>query len=450
MRYVAERELLRDPLLSIPEIRSAIDEYGLVVEAIGGASMRMRSVTGLNDRQYLNKFRIIPDNSYEYGYYVWLTDQVNEIPYPETVYHVTGVQAAKSIIEGKPILPSNSHILNEIKTHKSIAIYLCQMFFLTLNIDSVHLKDFVYSGSQVDAGQIRLSLNLADRSIDDYEQELVALFLEKNQNGLGFRLSSRLEATIKSLQAGKKPFEEPELKDQVDSFLVDLYRLTHIREGWLELVRDTLYGVRPIDYFDLEESMLMMLSLAEYKLKMLGNDPIDMMPAVLRISTKRLLNDLQSDGLNCILVDPLRQVHSILPTLNITPECVSDIYVPPSYQLDVRNSGIKVQTLDDIPPTDWLGEKDWRNVVNPDMWNPICAIRYKPNSQPFSWIDAARRGLIAPLHSIYSARSVPMGVLLSVFGASGFEFTKTELYKQHPIWFREALTMQYPHIMGVF
>ena len=450
MPYYGEIDSQKDRLFRIPEVKSAVEEYGHLTTIVGGAADRLTSKAASDDGQYFQTCGVNPLHKFNYRHAVWLTDQAENIPFPKTVYHVTGLPAAKAISDGKPLLPTADHSLSQITTHKGIALHLYPMFLQTLEIDTGQLEDFLFSGPQVDAEQLRHDIDLPYGNTAEYDKEVVALFLQKSQDGIGYRLSHRLEVAVRALQQGKKPIDDPDLKAQVDSWLVDLYRLTHMREGRLEMVRDSLYGARKVNDLQLKDAMVDLLSIAAYRLNGLQDEPAQTRPAVLEIDTGTLIRDLSPEGLYTVLIGG-RPMQTIFPSLTVTPNSVQTIFVHDSNVGDVNNSDIQVKTFDDIPQAAWLGSVDWRNV-RPDMWNPLCAIRYDTNSHPpFFWIDAARRGMIAPLHSIWQpAMGTPNGVLVSLFGEHRFKFTETDLYKQHPYWFLEAISMDYPFIEGVF
>lgn len=452
------RSVELDPTLKYhPELGACIGEYGQAVDAIEGAAERMRRGCGLNRNQYFQACHINPYHFGHFGYMTWLTDQAAEIPFPPTVYHVTGIPGAMNINTGQPLLSSTEHRLG-IPTHKGEALYLYPLFLEIFGINTGQLREFLFSGPQVDAEQLDHSLRLPYSDTESYSHDVVELFLTEADHS--YVLNPRLLAIIQALQNNLKPEHIPELKKTVDNYLFDLYRLTFIREGWLEDIRDLLYGRKttiqnpcsmipeqPINWKSIKEQLLIVLSLMPDRRCHEKLPPVSTKPAVLEIDTQALIKALSPGGLFAFVVSN-RPVQSIITSLAITPDSVKAIYV---HEDDLGIAGslnYKVNTFDDIPPAAWLGRVNWRDV-KPDMWNPLCSIRY--DGVPLNWISLAKRGKIAPLEPIFqSYMRTPRAALAHLFGEDAFGFIQNKLWNTQQVLVRETISYNFPTINGVF
>lgn len=439
-----------------PEIQPALDEYGGVVNVVEQTADRMRRGCELNRDRYFRACHINPWHFGHYGCMTWLTDQAAEIPFPPTIYHATGIQAAITIGAGRPLLPLTEHMLG-VPTHKGEALYLCNFFLDVLRINTGQLAEFLFSGPQVDAEQLDHALNLPYPGTKSYDKEVIGLFLADN----GSRLNPLLATIIQALQDGLKPEHIPELKTVVDNYLADLYRFTFIREGWLNTIRDLFYGRQTtvenpfsvaggekINWRDVGEALLIVLSLVPDRKISRGILPgVSLRPAVLEIDTQRLISDLSPGGLFAFLVGD-RPIGSIFTSLAITPGSVKTVYVHRDDLGKADNPNYKVNTFDDIPPASWLGGVNWRDV-KPDMWNPLCGIRYA--DVPLTWLSLVKEGRIAPLMPISEDNiGLSRPVLESLFGSNAFGFTQSELYKSKPTLVKGAISYHFPLIDGVF
>ena len=93
MPYYGEIDSQKDRLFRIPEVKSAVEEYGHLTTIVGGAADRLTSKAASDDGQYFQTCGVNPLHKFNYRHAVWLTDQAENIPFPKTVYHVTGLPA---------------------------------------------------------------------------------------------------------------------------------------------------------------------------------------------------------------------------------------------------------------------------------------------------------------------------------------------------------------------
>lgn len=138
------------------QIASAgIAENGKFVGILENAGERMARKTKYKSFDlFLERVIGIPIDGYHYDHRVFITDKADKLPFPSTVYHVSGGTALKSLQEGKLIIPSNAHYLGDVITDKGTSLHLVPAFMEALGIPLGNLKEFVFSGSQIDAEQI--------------------------------------------------------------------------------------------------------------------------------------------------------------------------------------------------------------------------------------------------------------------------------------------------------
>ncbi len=219
---------------------SGVAEYGKLASILEESSRRISQLTKYKTfRSFLFDSIGVPIEDHYYGPEVFMTDKAQELPYPKTVYHVTGGMALKSLQEGKKLIPTEAHFLSGVSTDKGNLVHLVPAFMETLGVKLGNLREFIFSGPQIDAEQIAHQNNMSGVDIDSIGK---GIFLQSR--GSRYVLSDDLDSILRALDQGEIPFQT-NLKETVDRFIEKMYQIPNIREGWLDHIRNILYGHEP-------------------------------------------------------------------------------------------------------------------------------------------------------------------------------------------------------------
>jgi len=425
----------------------AISEYGNLVTILEDSATRMAQKTRRRTFDSL-LYKVIGVRTEDFNYYqnVFVTDHAPELPYPSTIFHVTGGRALERLQNGGKLIPTDEHFLGDVVTDKGILVHIVPAFMETLGVKLSNLQQFLFSGPQIDAEQVAHHNKNVGKEINAIGLEI---FLQQ-RNG-DYVLTDELRSILIALDEGIQPIFDEKLKIMVDSFVEKMYSIPNIREGWLNHIRNILYGLEPFYKEGFNSSIVQRveerLLMVEYMYRKLGKTNIE--PAVvLEIDTRKLIDLTTVDGLYTVLIGT-RPIESIFPSLVIPPNAVQTAYVAPENLPFMPKGAIPIQSLDDVDESRWLGGVHWRKV-NPDMDNPLCAIRYTQGKET-TWWDIASSGLIAPAKTIAQiANSTPPMVLTNVFGREHFSFMQSALYKSFPKLFEYAIEEKFGYIDGVF
>lgn len=435
-------EYISEPIGAILERQTsfAVDEYCEFAERIEEASARMRNKTVLpNFGSFIN--RITGGNylaEFGHGPNVFMTDCAHKLPFPQTVYHVTGGSALEALMNGKKILPSNTHFSADIKTDKGSMINLVPRFMKALGIQVGNLEQFVFSGPEIDWEQFAHIRKIKGLKISNLSSNI---FFDQGNINI---LNKDLDRVLEALDNGIKVSENNELKSSADRFIQDLWEIPNIREGWLDRIRSILYG--DIQIINKKIDILHLLQGGEDMSRKV-RDVISKPPVVLEISTSQLISETTVDGLTPLLVGN-RPIESIFASVAITPGSVTNYYAHPDDIDGFVKVTNRIRSINDIPKSHSLGGVWWTDV-RPNIDNPLCAIRYNQSST--TWREIAEQKLIAPAKDInQSALSVPPMVLLNLFGASGFKFTKEDFYCRRPMVYESYIEKNKSQIKGVY
>lgn len=424
-----------------------VAEYGKLVTILEDASERMAQMTAHTTfTAFLSSAANLHLDDHPYGENVFLTDQPHKLPFPKKVFHVTGGRALANLQNGNILAPTEAHYQNDTYTDKGILIHIVPAFMETLGVSTGNLQDFLFSGPQVDAEQVAHFNTKSGRNISN---EGASIFVKRQDSD--YVLSDDLRTVLTALDKGIKPVDDLILKEIVDQFIVKLFEIPNIREGWLNRIRDILYGTIPYNFegkvtslVDRMEFRLQTEMHMHRKLKDVIADPA----VVLEIDTESLISDISHDGLFPVLVGG-RPIASIFPSVAITPGAIVNAYAAPEFSSRLATGKIKIRSLDDLDDRVWLGGVSWRNA-NPQLEAPLCAIRYT-QGEVSTWWDIAQSGLLAPVKTIeQQALFTPPMALVEVFGKEKFNFTGTESYQKYPHVFENAIETKFPYINGVF
>lgn len=429
-----------------PYLVAAVAEYNELVEVVETASDRMGKKTqGMRYYTFVHKFT--GDTAYGSDSRIWVAEVENldRIPFPSTVYHVTGGSVLEVFNNGGKLTPEEAHYINRVDTDKGLALHLVPTFMRAIGIDTGCLQEFLFSGPQVDSEQIKHYQEMAG---SDLNQKITELFLQKIGED-GYVLSLDLKEILDTLSQKKIPFEDLRLKGLVDKFVADLFNLAHIREGWLEQIKNRLYGLTPINrnyIWQLSEGIEEVLSTSHFMYKD-RSQLTPQLPVVLAINTRKLIEKTAVNGLFPVLIGG-RPIETIFASMNIIPEAVEKVYVHPDQKVP-QGLKILVATLDDLPDETWLGGVKWREAEL-NMDNPLCAIRYVKGKRT-TWFDIAKSGLVAPAILIeQSSITISPACFIDLFGEENFSFTNYPGYKKYPVLYQEELNRAFWTINGVF
>lgn len=367
---------------------------------------------------------------------VFLTDQQEKLPFPKRVFHVTGGTGLNTLQNDKKLIPTDAHYLGDVETDKGILVHIVPAFMETLGVGLGNLQQFLFSGPQVDAEQVAHFNHKAGKNVS---REGINILMQPKDSD--FVLSDDLRDILTALDKGKKPIEDQTLKDKVDGFITKMFEVPNIREGWLDKIRNILYGLEPFRSEGHQPSIARniedRLQTELYMHRKLANTTAN--PAVvLEIDTDSLIKQTSSDGLFPVLVGS-RPIASIFPSIAITPGSVVNAYTSPEVSKNLSRGPIKIRSLDELSNDVWLGGVRWRDV-SPKMEAPLCAIRYTQGNNA-TWWDAVNSGLLAPAKTM---------ALTHVFGKERFKFTQSQNYQKYPGVFEHVIETKYPFVNGVF
>ena len=103
-------------------VSPGINEYGKLVKILEDAGGRMAKQTNHKTLKSLLYDSIgVSMEDYYYGPNVFLTDKADVLPYPKTVYHVSGGKALENLQRGEKLIPTDAHFLGNVSTDKGIA-----------------------------------------------------------------------------------------------------------------------------------------------------------------------------------------------------------------------------------------------------------------------------------------------------------------------------------------
>lgn len=424
----------------------ALEEYGVLVQKIENASARIALKTQCkNLRHYLSlvtKTHGMEDMNY--GESVFLTDMPDKIPFPKTVYHVTGYRALDTLEKGKNLLPSEAHFLNNVETDKGLMLFMVSTFMDQLGIKLGHLEQFLFSGPEIDAEQV---LHITKNSGEEVSRRTLDIFLENTDHGID--ISPPLKAILRALEKKQKPVEHDGLKKLVDDFVLKMWEIPNIREGWLDQIKNILYGIQPIQIRPegLVEPMLFRLATDEYlfrRMNKLKSKPC----VILEIDTQKLIETTSVDGIFPVLVGR-RPIESIFPSIVINPQSIKRVYLHPDDMQRHKPTAFETNTFDDIPREKWLMGVNWRDV-KPEIDRPLCATRYGVQKQT-KWSDIAQSGIIAPAKTIeQNSLDCPPLVLADLFGKNTFKFSEAEMFQKFPKLYEDLIARKYNYILGVY
>ncbi len=425
----------------------AVSEYGRLVSILEAASARMAQRANM---PYLDGFLYEMTGTLsldiEYENNTFLTDRPEELPFPETVYHVAGGNALEQLQKGKRLIPTETHFLADVATDKGLLVHMVPTFMEVLDIKVNNLRQFLFSAPQIDADQVAHFNKTAGT---DVNAKAFDLFLTRDSTGTVV-LNQDLKEVLEALDQNKKPFEIDHLRKKVDDFVRRMFDIPNIREGWLNQIRDRLYGIVPIEIGRYET----LVDRAEYWLttsEQMHREHTQIVPApavVLEIDTRELITLTAVNGLFPVLLGD-RPIESIFPSVTIVPGAVKKAYVDPSVMDAFSTGSIPLASLDTIPEELWLGGVDWRQARS-DMNNPLCAIRYTLGKST-TWREIADRGLIAPAKTIVqNDLFTPPMILLHLFGSETFSFTQEKLFQDFPLLYADEIAKQYAFVEGVF
>ncbi len=316
----------------------------------------------------------------------------------------------------------------------------------TLGMKLGNLQQFIFSGPQIDAEQI-VHQNRSEGL--DINKIGIEIFLQL-KNGR-YILSDELSSILGALDNGEVPVNNKKLKKVVDSFVEKMYLIPNIREGWLDHIRNILYGLEPFyqkgSHPFITHRVEDRLLNVEYMYRESGK-VIPQPAVVLEIDTEKLIQSTSVDGLFPVLIGN-RPIESIFPSLTIVPQAINGAYTSPKFVEKMPAGSIPIMSLDEIADDKWLGGINWRNA-NPTMDSPLCAIRYTQGNQT-TWWEIANAGFISPAKTIeQNALFVPPMVLTEVFGKDYFSFTSGDSFKNYPGLFDYAINQKFGNIQGVF
>jgi len=424
----------------------AVEEYGNFVQMIENASARIASKTQCkNLRHFLSLVTGVHGmEDMNYGESVFLTDMSDKIPFPKTVYHVTGWRALETLQKGKNLLPSEAHFLNNVETDKGLMLFMVSTFMDQLGIKLGHLEQFLFSGPEIDAEQV---LHITKNSGKEVSRRTLDIFLANTDHGID--ISPPLKTILRSLEKKQKPIEHVELKKLVDDFVLKMWEIPNIREGWLDQIKNILYGIQPIQIRPegLVAPMLFRLATDEYMFRRMNS--LKSKPCViLEIDTHKLIETTSVDGIFPVLVGS-RPIESIFPSIVINPQSIKGVYLHPDDIQNLRSTRFETNTFDDIPIEKWLMGVNWRDA-KPEIDNPLCAVRYGIQKQT-KWSDIAQAGIIAPAKTIeQNSLGCPPIVLADLFGNDIFKFYKAEMFQKFPKLYEDLISRKHNYILGVY
>lgn len=419
---------------------SAVTEYCEFATKIETAAMRMRGKTLVpNFGTLINRMMCgyyFADQGY--GPNTFITDQADKLPFPKTVYHVSGGSVLDSLSAGKSLLPADAHYLADVKTDKGSMINLIPRFMESLGIQIGNLEQFVFSGPEIDWEQFTHIRKLKGVRISDLGRDM---FFEKGNLNV---LNSDLNIVLEALDHNVNVHSVESLKQAADRFIQLMWEIPNIREGWLDQITKVLYG--DIAKKNTKDDIIFLLQTGMDMSRNIS-DVISKPPVVLEISTDRLIRESSVDGLFPVLVGN-RPIESIFASVVITPGSVSGVYAHPDDIDNFHRSSYEVKSINEIPRGKSLGGVWWTDV-DPKIDNPLCAVRYSQKST--TWRSIADSGMIAPAKNInQSALSVRPVALANIFGVDGFNFSTDEFCTAYPEAFAYSVEKNKPHIAGVF
>ena len=446
-------EFQTKPKVRLDQITSgSVEEYGNFVQILESAAERM---AGLTSHQTLNTYlrEIVPSplEGHGYNHYVFLTDSSKKLPYPATVYHVTGGTALNALQKGRQLLPTDAHFLSGIVTDKGILVHLVSAFMETLGVPLGNLQQFLFSGPQIDAEQVAHFNNMSGLDINKLGIEI---FLKLNEGQ--YVLADDLNIILSALDQGVRPIDSNYLKPVVDRFVERMYTIPNIRDCWIDEIGNILYGLKPflkegIDY-SIREWVEQSLELEMIRYRDSGFSEVGVVPqpaVVLEINTRRLIEAISVDGLFLFSVGN-GPFETIFSSLTIVPKAVQAAYIDPEFNEKIPTGNIPIKSLDGITDgSKWLRGVNWRDA-NLNTGNPLCAIRHSQREQT-TWWKIANSGLIAPAKTILqNALHVPPMVLTTVFSGKHFDFLKSRAFQAFPEPFERQIGKRFGHIKGVF
>lgn len=422
-------------------------EYGHLVATIEAASERMADKTEHKTlSSFLSSSTGVHLDDHGYSENVFLTDQAEKLPFPKRVFHVTGGTALNALQNDMKLVPTDAHYLGDVQTDKGILVHIIPAFMETLGVGVGNLQQFLFSGPQVDAEQIAHFNQNAGRNIS---HEGTSILMQPKDHD--YVLSDDLRTILTALDKGIKPIDHEPLRKTVDGFIAKMFEVPNIREGWLDRIRNILYGLEPYHREGHDTSIAKRvedrLQTELYMHRKLKNTMAN--PAVvLEIDTDSLVKQTSSDSLFPVLVGS-RPIESIFPSIAITPGSIVNAYAAPEHRHNLSGGRIKVKSLDDLGRDVWLGGVHWRDA-NPNMEAPLCAIRYTQGKHT-TWWDAVQSGMLAPAKTIeQKALFTPPMALTDIFGRGKFRFTGSQNFQKFPRVFEHVIETKFPFINGVF
>lgn len=420
--------------------KAAVNEYCEFAAIIENAASRMRSGTLLPNFESVVG-RIMSGfycADYGYGPNTFLTDQPHKLPFPKTVYHVTGGHVIDSLSAGKRLLPSNAHLLADVKTDKGSMINLIPRFMKALGISVGNLEQFIFSGPEIDWEQFTHIRRIKGVRISDIARNM--FFKDGRLN----ELDTDLDNVLRALDAGIHVGSSEKHRQAADRFIQKIWEISNIREGWLDQIRSILYGDTPKK--NSRDDIHHLLQSGEDVSRNV-REVVSKAPVVLEVSTDALIRETTVDGLFPLLVGG-RPIESIFASIVITPNSVKNYYAHPDDISNLSVPNIKIKSINQIPKDVSLGGVWWEDV-KPKIDSPLCAVRYTHGNT--TWRSIAEKGLIAPARDInQTALSVPPMVLTKIFELDGFSFKNEKFYQKYPALYEMFVEKSKPQISGVY
>lgn len=463
-RAIATEPLFQKYLDSIALIHYAFEKcllnwHGIKYESIFDG---IYNFTTSNHNPHLSFQNIIPN-----GYDVFACDEpeIYTNSFAPIMYHVTGASCLNYLANGIPIYPAMQHRAYEIYPDKGLlSVQIRNLLFDLCGYSQPDPARWTYSAPQIDSEQIDLQNNLIDSQVDLSVQFLSLLFDTSDKNNKGLILKPWLAKHLFDLQFGNITKENitSETKKQIQNLLDEAHRCLFLREGWYNIISDTLYGIRTPDNVDIEEVVHDFSTLYKSSNYFPNRDRPHLSAVVLEIDTAKLIEDctIHIDGKKLLpILLGARPLGTILATTKITSTSVRKVYVSRKNLLGVKLSGLPLVDLGEIDSKLFLGDRlPMSAMIEPT--SPACAIRYNKSTDwrnlllstnicPLEYMDTKQFGVTSKfiLHKLLGS---------IIFGVSEAEYLKDEAIingslgekgNKHPI--ASALRMMIPSFPGL-